>query len=458
MTSTLSSDTRRAPELTVLLIGSTLTVLAGAVLTPVVQLLITERQLTATAAGLVVTVHGISLAVAAPATGHLVDRYGVRRPLAIGLLLYGLAGGAGAIVESYPLLIATRLVFGVGAALVFTGTTVGLLDRYAGPARDRVMGWRSTAISLGGVVWPLIGGVLGVLSWRAPFLVYLLGIPLALLALRLPDEPRPPTAPGPAAGPGAPAGPDAPAGADASTGRAAPAGPDSPAGADASAGLAAPAGSDSPAGADASTGLAAPAGPDGRTAPRRLAVLVTDGRRLLGVYALQFLATMLLYVVLVFLPVRLAELDITNTAVVAAVAASLSLAMSAAGFGYVHLRARLAPPALLRHAFTAWAVALLVLALVDVPVLLLAAPPLFGLGMGLAVPALTVLTADHAPPGRRAQAIALLATAGFTGQFGAPLLFGPLHPASSAGTTFLAAAVLAGAAAVLIVPRPGRRR
>ena len=386
MAATTSTDTRRASGLPVLLVGSTLTVMAGAVLAPVVQLLITERRLTATAAGLVVTVHGLSLALTAPAAGRLVDRCGVRRPLAVGLLLYGAAGAAGAVVEAYPLLIATRLIFGVGAALVFTGTTVGLLDRHTGAARDRLMGWRSSAISLGGVVWPLAGGVLGVLSWRAPFVVYLLGIPLALLALRLPEERS---------------------------------------------------------SSDRAPERRTPAEHDQRRASAAFGGRLRIGRRLRAIYALQCAATTLLYVVLVFLPVRLAEVNITNTAVVAMATASLSLAMSAAGLGYVHLRARVTRRVLLRNAFLVWTAALLVLALVDVPVALLVAPVLFGLGMGLAVPALTVLTADHAPPGHRARAVALLATAGFTGQFVAPLLFGPLHAATSVTTAFLAAAGLA---------------
>ncbi|MEV6695038.1 MFS transporter [Micromonospora sp. NPDC051196] len=257
------------------------------------------------------------------------------------------------------------------------------------------MGWRSTAVSLGGVVWPLAGGVLGVLSWRAPFVVYLLGIPLALLALRLPDQPR---------------------------------------------------------------RVAEPRTPVGRGPGRRRGIgepgrswtALLTGRRLAAVYALQCVATMLLYVVLVFLPVRLAQVHVTNTAVVATAAAGLSVAMSAAALGYVHLRARLPQRVLLRHAFLTWTVALLILALVDMPVALLVAPAVFGLGMGLAVPALTVLTADHAPPGRRAQAVALLATAGFTGQFVAPLLFGPLHAATSISAAFLAAAVLAGCVPVAL--------
>ncbi|WP_218579423.1 MFS transporter [Phytohabitans houttuyneae] len=365
----------------VLLFASTLTVMAGAVLSPVVELLRVQLGLSATAAGLVVTVHGASLALAGPLVGRAFDRWGTRRPLAAGLLLYGVAGGAGLVVEAYPLLIATRLAFGVGAAFVFTGTTVALLDRYDGPRRDRVMGWRSTAISLGGVVWPLAGGALGALSWHAPFAVYLLGVPLALLAWRLPgDHPHRP-----------------------------------------------------PAGRGSGRPVWNPA--------------------LLGVYALQCAATALLYAVLVFLPARLAGLGVTSTLAVALFSAALSLAMSAAGLAYPRLRARFGHSGLLRLAFAAWTLALLALAAGGTAAVPLAAAVLFGAGMGVAVPALTVLTGDLAPPGRRGQATALLATAGFAGQFAAPLAFGPLDRPPA---VFLAAAGLA-AAALLATALTGRR-
>ncbi len=117
---------------------------------------------------MILTAHGLSIAVTSPVVGWLIDRWGVRVPLAGGLLLYGVAGGAGAFLSSYPALIATRIAFGVGAAAVFAGTTVALLSYYQGAQRDTVMGWRSTAISLGGVVWPLLAGAIGGLSWHAP--------------------------------------------------------------------------------------------------------------------------------------------------------------------------------------------------------------------------------------------------------------------------------------------------
>jgi MFS family permease len=60
---------------------------------------------------------------------------------------------------------------------------------YDGIERDRVMGSRGSAQSFGGVIWPLIGGGLGAISWRFPFAVYLLAIPIGLFAIAAVPEP-----------------------------------------------------------------------------------------------------------------------------------------------------------------------------------------------------------------------------------------------------------------------------
>ncbi|MGW0792646.1 MFS transporter [Streptomyces sp. NPDC002911] len=183
----------RRGTLFVLLFGSTLTIMAGAVIAPVVSVIRGDLGVSGTAAGLILTAHGLSLALVSPLVGWVIDRWGVRLPLAGGLVLYGLAGGAGLVTDSYATLIISRFLFGIGAAALFSGTTVALLALYQGSERDKVAGWRGTAISLGGIIWPLVGGGLGTLSWHGPFAVYLIGVPLGIaMLLILPKVPATP--------------------------------------------------------------------------------------------------------------------------------------------------------------------------------------------------------------------------------------------------------------------------
>jgi ACDE family multidrug resistance protein len=68
----------RRAALAALLVASTLTVMAGAILSPVLELIRRDLTLSDTGAGLVLTVHGFSLAIVAPLVGHAIDRWSVR--------------------------------------------------------------------------------------------------------------------------------------------------------------------------------------------------------------------------------------------------------------------------------------------------------------------------------------------------------------------------------------------
>ncbi|WP_049935445.1 MFS transporter [Haloplanus natans] len=182
---------RRTPEhaLWVLVASGTLTVMAGAVLGPVVNRIGTSLGVSQSLAGLVITTHGLFIVLTSPIAGTAIDRYGPRRPYVLGLVLYGIAGGAGLVVETFPALLVTRAVLGVAVAFVYTSITVLIYSLYEGTHKDRAMGLRGSANSLGAAVWPLVGGVLGTLSWQGPFGVYLLALPLGLVALLTVPEP-----------------------------------------------------------------------------------------------------------------------------------------------------------------------------------------------------------------------------------------------------------------------------
>ena len=172
----------RKASLWVILASATLTVMAGSVISPVLGQMGEGLGVDPSAARLLITTHGIMIAICSPLVGMLIDRIGVRKPLILGLVLYGLAGGSGLIISNYYLLIFSRVLLGIGVATIFTTITVTILNLYEGTQRNKIMGWRGSSNSVGGIIWPLVGGSLGIISWHLPFAAYLIGIPIAIVA------------------------------------------------------------------------------------------------------------------------------------------------------------------------------------------------------------------------------------------------------------------------------------
>jgi ACDE family multidrug resistance protein len=167
----------------VILASATLTVMAGSTLGPVVSLVREGLNVDPASVGLIITTHSLFVALFSPLMGSIIDRIGTKKPFMFGLFLYGLAGGSGLFLNSYWLLIASRALLGIGVAAILNSITVTILNLYRGAERNKIMGWRGSANSFGGIIFPLIGGGLGSLSWHLPFAVYLVGIPFGFLAL-----------------------------------------------------------------------------------------------------------------------------------------------------------------------------------------------------------------------------------------------------------------------------------
>lgn len=113
--------------------------------------------------------------------GTLADRFGRRRLLVIGMVLFGVSSIAAALVDTPELLIAARVVQGLGGAMVLP-TTLSLVNAtFRGKERGIAFAvWGST---IGGMVavGPLLGGWLTTdFSWRWAFGI---NIPLSIIII-----------------------------------------------------------------------------------------------------------------------------------------------------------------------------------------------------------------------------------------------------------------------------------
>ncbi len=130
--------------------------------------------------------------------GSLGDRVGRRAIFTIGTAWFTLASALCALAPSAELLIAARLLQGIGGALLTPGSLAMIDASFRRSDRARAIGAWSGLTGVGVALGPLLGGwLVDAVSWRAVFLINLpLGLFVCLAAPRHVPETRDPTAHG----------------------------------------------------------------------------------------------------------------------------------------------------------------------------------------------------------------------------------------------------------------------
>ncbi len=177
----------------VLIFLSTMSIVAGAAITPTLPALfdafsnyseaelLVKMLLTSTALGVV---------VGAPFTGYLMDKSGRRGLLIVSMLIYGLSGLTGLFLNSLFIMLIFRFILGISVSGVMTASTALIADYYHGIFRSRMMGYSGAMIAFGGMVSVYLSGVLTEFGWRTPFILYLPTFVLLIGVILYIDEPE----------------------------------------------------------------------------------------------------------------------------------------------------------------------------------------------------------------------------------------------------------------------------
>jgi EmrB/QacA subfamily drug resistance transporter len=125
---------------------------------------------TATQQHWIVDAYAVAFAALLLPFGAMGDKFGRRTLMLIGMAIMGLASVAAALMNDPQLLIVTRVIAGVGAALIMPGTLSSITHVFPPEERGKAVGTWAGFAGSGGVLGLVIAGaLLEVASWPAIF-------------------------------------------------------------------------------------------------------------------------------------------------------------------------------------------------------------------------------------------------------------------------------------------------
>lgn len=138
---------------------------------------------------LTVTIPALAIALFSPITGHLIDRHGRLRILWFALVLYAISGVSGYFLQDLYFILLSRVVLGASVGMSMTIVVTLIADYFQGVERQKFVGLQVAFMSLGGILFISLGGILADVGWRYPFLIYLFALfvlPFSIVYLREP--------------------------------------------------------------------------------------------------------------------------------------------------------------------------------------------------------------------------------------------------------------------------------
>ncbi|QGG47024.1 MFS transporter [Heliorestis convoluta] len=169
-------------------------VLGNSMLIPAFPQIREAMGITPLQVGLLITFFSIPAGLAIPFVGFLSDRMERKKIIVPALLIYGLGGlisGLSPVLfgNSYTVMLAGRIIQGLGAAGTAPLAMALVGDLYQSKARNKALGVLEATNGMGKVISPILGSLLVLFIWWSIFYVYAaLAIPVALAVAFLVKE------------------------------------------------------------------------------------------------------------------------------------------------------------------------------------------------------------------------------------------------------------------------------
>ncbi len=131
------------------------------------------------------------MGVAMLITGVVSSRIGPKRTLLLGLVIIIAGAGLAGMSDTVMQIVGWRALWGLGNALFIATALATIVNSAKGSVAQAIILYEA-ALGLGIAIGPLVGGVLGSISWRGPFfgVSALMAFALVITAFLLPTTPR----------------------------------------------------------------------------------------------------------------------------------------------------------------------------------------------------------------------------------------------------------------------------
>ena len=113
-----------------------------------------------------------------------------RQMIVTGLLLFSTSGLLPLVVQDYPLIFLSRLIFGLGTGMINAKAISIISERYSGNDKTQMLGYRGSAEVVGSAILTFMVGQLLPLGWPAIFAIYGGGYLILLLYLLFVPYPK----------------------------------------------------------------------------------------------------------------------------------------------------------------------------------------------------------------------------------------------------------------------------